>query len=121
MMRRQVTAALFLATVSAAAIGIVGLVAEWYLRTTVPVDWTQEYRIPHPLLGWTLAAGSRYTTYVPEPVVVSYNSEGWRDIEPDGRLDADLRVAVLGDSFVEAYSVERDESFSSRLGAYPWC
>ena len=117
MMRRQVTAALFLATVSAAAIGIVGLVAEWYLRTTVPVDWTQEYRIPHPLLGWTLAAGSRYTTYVPEPVVVSYNSEGWRDIEPDGRLDADLRVAILGDSFVEAYSVERDESFSSRLGA----
>ena len=117
MMRRQVTAALFLATVSAAAIGIVGLVAEWYLRTTVPVDWTQEYRIPHPLLGWTLAAGSRYTTYVPEPVVVSYNSEGWRDIEPDGRLDADLRVAILGDSFVEAYSVERDESVSSRLGA----
>ena len=117
MMRRQVTAALFLATVTAAAIGIVGLVAEWYLRTTVPVDWTQEYRIPHPLLGWTLAAGSRYTTYVPEPVVVSYNSEGWRDIEPDGRLDADLRVAILGDSFVEAYSVERDESVSSRLGA----
>jgi len=117
MMRRQVTAALFLATVTAAAIGIVGLVAEWYLRTTVPVDWTQEYRIPHPLLGWTLAAGSRYTTYAPEPVVVSYNSEGWRDIEPDGRLDADLRVAILGDSFVEAYSVERDESVSSRLGA----
>ncbi len=117
MVRRQVTAVLFLASVSAMAVGIVGLVAEWYLRTTVPVDWTQEYRIPHPVLGWTLSPGSRYTTYVPESVVVSYNSEGWRDIEPDGRLDADLRVAVLGDSFVEAYSVEREEGFASRLGA----
>ena len=116
-MGRQVNAWLFLASVSVTAIGLVGLAAEWYLRTTVPVDWTQEYRIPHPVLGWTLAAGSKYTTYVPEPVDVSYNSEGWRDIEPITRLDAEFRVAILGDSFIEAYSVDQVESFSSRFDA----
>ena len=96
-------------------IGSVGLAAEWYLRSRVPIDWTVEYRIPNSVLGWSLAPEARFTTYVPEPVEISYNSEGWRDIESDGRLDADLRIAILGDSFVEGYSVEQAETVSSRI------
>lgn len=116
MLRQRILQGIFLASVSLAGVGLVGLFAEWYLRTTVPIDWTQEHRVPHPILGWTLEPGSEYTTYVPEAVRVTYNSEGWRDIEPQSRMNADVRVAVLGDSFVEAYSVAYEEAFSSRLG-----
>jgi hypothetical protein len=116
MWRQRIVQVVLLASASLVGVGLVGLFAEWYLRTTVPIDWTQEHRIPHPILGWTLEPGSEYTTYVPEAVRVTYNSEGWRDIEPQSRMNADVRVAVLGDSFVEAYSVAYEEAFSSRFG-----
>ena len=51
-------------------IGSVGLAAEWYLRSRVPIDWTVEYRIPNSVLGWSLAPEARFTTYVPEPVEI---------------------------------------------------
>ena len=54
---------------------------------------------------------------MPEATVsVTYNSGGWHDIEhsvvkPDGVF----RILVLGDSFMEAYSVELQDAFHSRI------
>ena len=47
---------------------------------------------------------------------VTYNSEGWRDVEHnfENRLGA-VRVLVLGDSFMEAYSVELYDAFPRRI------
>ena len=104
-----------LAGVAVSGMGLVAATAEWYVRRIVPIDWTQEYRVPHPVRGWALEPNARYTTYVPEPIRVAYNSEGWRDRERPKPAGSTPRVAVLGDSFVEAYSVQHDEAFSSRL------
>ena len=104
-----------LAGVAVSGMGLVAATAEWYVRRIVPIDWTQEYRVPHPVRGWALEPNARYTTYVPEPIRVAYNSEGWRDRERPKPAGSTPRVAVLGDSFVEACSVQHDEAFSSRL------
>ena len=106
-----------LVAIAATGIGMVAAAAEWYFRRTVPIDATQEHRVPHPVFGWTLEAGVRYTTHVPEPIRVIYNSDGWRDHERSERPGPTPRIAVLGDSFVEAYSVDLEDAFTSRLEA----
>lgn len=65
------------------------------------------YRNRDPVLGGTLGPGMNYTNHMPETAVqVSYNLGGWRHmahtVENLGRV---FRVIVLGDSFMEAYSV----------------
>ena len=75
------------------------------------------YRIPHPVLGWTLEPGVSYSNHMPETTVqVSYNAGGWRDtehaVENPRRV---FRVVVLGDSFMEAYSVDLEDAFHRRL------
>ena len=43
---------------------------------------------------------------------VTYNSEGWRDLEHDvEKPDGVFRILVLGDSFMEANSVKLDDTF----------
>ena len=113
--RRRVLKWTVLAGVATTGMGMIAVAAELYLRRTVPIDWTQEYRVPHPILGWTLQPGARYTTYVPEPISVVYNSRGWREHEHSMQTGWMPRIAVLGDSFIEAYSVKLDDAFSSRL------
>ena len=113
--RRRVLKWTVLAGVATTGMGMIAVAAELYLRRTVPIDWTQEYRVPHPILGWTLQPGARYTTYVPEPIRVVYNSRGWREHEHSRQTGWMPRIAVLGDSFIEAYSVKLDDAFSSRL------
>ena len=51
-----------------------------------------------------------------ESVPVSYNAEGWRD-RPHAKDKAEgvVRVLVLGDSFMEAYSVRFEDALSARL------
>jgi hypothetical protein len=76
-----------------------------------------EYRIPHPRFGWVLAPGASYVNRLPEEsVLVSYNSEGWRD-RPHTRDKPNgvMRVLVLGDSFMEAYSVRFEDALPVRL------
>jgi hypothetical protein len=113
--RRKVLQWTILAGVATSGMGIVAAAAEWYFRRTVPIDWTQEYRVPHPIFGWTLEPGASYTTYVPEPIHVVYSSGGWRDNERSEQPGHAPRIAVLGDSFVEAYSVDREDAFSTNL------
>jgi hypothetical protein len=92
---------------------------EGVLRQLVPVDrgasW--EFRVPHPILGWVLEPGRRYRYRLPEHTIsVEHNSRGWRDIEhgEDNPRGA-FRLAVLGDSFMEAYSVELEDATPRRL------
>ena len=91
------------------------IIAELALRLVIPVDSQRpfDFRIPHPILGWVLQPNITYLYGIPEgKVSVTHNSEGWRDLEravkkPDGVF----RILVLGDSFMEANSVELDNTF----------
>lgn len=78
-----------------------------------------DHRLPHPLYGWSLEPNARYRCALPEASAeVFYNSRGWRDVEPAPEPRADLpRVVVLGDSYMEAYTVDFADSFASRLEA----
>ncbi len=93
---------------------------EMFLRSldSVDVGTTSQYRLPHRVFGWALEPGASYINEMPERAVrVDYNSDGWRDIEHGGdRGDEGIfRIAVLGDSFMEAYSVPLEESFHRQL------
>jgi hypothetical protein len=96
------------------------ILAEVVLRAIRPPDLGSsfEYRVPHPVLGWVLEPGASYRNRMPEATVrVSYNAAGFRDVEHSVKdLAERLRVVVLGDSFMEGYSVELEESFHRRLG-----
>ncbi len=101
------------------SISICLISVEFVLRKIIPIDDSTsfEFRIPHPTMGWVLEPGSGYY-YTPQEktVYIKYNSGGWRDYEhtvenPDGLF----RILVLGDSFMEAYSVNFNESFAQRL------
>jgi len=76
-----------------------------------------EFRIPHPVLGWTLEPGASYNNRIPEAeVFVAYNSNGWRDVEHErAKPEGVEHYLVLGDSFMEAYSVQLDESFHRQV------
>ena len=95
------------------------VVAEFALRLAIPLDSRQplEFRIPDPLLGWSLQPNATYQYKTPEGIVsVKYNSQGWRDLEhhvekPEGVF----RILVLGDSFMEANAVKLEESFHRQV------
>lgn len=70
-----------------------------------------------PLLGWTNRPGSsvryRRREYQTE---VQINALGFRDVDRTEAPSPDvLRIVALGDSFVEAFTVERDEGVTRRL------
>jgi hypothetical protein len=101
------------------SISICLIAAEFILQRFIPIDdgTSHEFRIPHPTLGWVLEPGASYhNTLDEETVLVQYNSGGWRDYEhPVENTREFFRILVLGDSFMEAYSVNFNESFSQRL------
>ncbi|REJ80227.1 MAG: hypothetical protein DWQ30_13220 [Acidobacteria bacterium] len=75
-----------------------------------------EHRVPHPRLGWVLEPGARFSHRIDgRDVDVAYNSAGFRDVERRPESKQRPRVLVLGDSFVEAYSVRFEESFPRLL------
>ena len=77
------------------------------------------YREPHPTLGWRLVPNVAYSYDTGERTVrVAYNSRGYRDVEHRlAKPAGTYRVVVLGDSFMEAYTVELRESFTRQLEA----
>ncbi|OOZ42725.1 SGNH/GDSL hydrolase family protein [Solemya elarraichensis gill symbiont] len=95
------------------------ILAEFALRPFYPSSGTSYfYRIPHETLGWKLQPGADFINYIPEASIqVRYNSDGWRDTEHQlqKKTGDSLRIAVLGDSFMEGYSVELKDSFHKRL------
>ena len=87
---------------------------EIILRTThlfgAKISWTE----PDPILGWRYTPGRNYW-YNKEnnhPIIGKLNSYGWRDKEWSLKKPQNsYRIAVLGDSFVEAFQVELDNTF----------
>ncbi|MDG2333950.1 MAG: SGNH/GDSL hydrolase family protein [Myxococcota bacterium] len=94
-------------------------IGEIAFRILRPVDLgtSHMHRIPHAERGWALEPEARYINQVgPILVPVEYSSEGWRDI--DHVLPKPLhesRIVVLGDSFMEGYSVRSEETMTRRL------
>lgn len=86
---------------------------QFYFPTASPAA----YRKPDPILGWRLEPSVRLINQNVEfSVPIEYNSRGWRDTEhtlekPEGTF----RILVLGDSFMEAYSVALDDAFHRQL------
>ena len=70
-----------------------------------------------PVLGWRLQPGSAYTNTTPEyETRVTHNGQGWRDRDhAQFPTTAAFRVMVLGDSFMEGYSVNDGEIFARQL------
>ena len=104
---------LVLATLSFA---IVCALAEATLRAThlfnARVAWTQ----PDALVGWRFTPGREYWFHGENdhPVTGRINAMGWRDRERErAKPHGVRRVAVLGDSFVEAFQVELDSTFTA--------
>jgi len=90
------------------------LLLEIIFRTThlfgARVTWVE----PNPIFGWQHIPNSKYWYYKENdhPITGRINSYGWRDKEwslqkPPGAY----RIAVLGDSFVEAFQVESNRTF----------
>lgn len=101
------------------SIAISATIAETVLRYIFPLDVQTvfDHRIPHPDFGWVLEPGASFLNKIAEDTVrVTYNSEGWRDAEHSVDIDRKaFRVLVLGDSFMEGYSVELEDSFHRQL------
>ena len=92
-----------------------------FLMARAPVITTGEqsvYTLPDPVLGWRNRPGAtvRYQRrdYRTE---VTINALGFRDVErPLAKPPGVTRVLALGDSFLEAYTVEIEESITRRAG-----
>lgn len=93
--------------------------AEIVFRQFFPIDsgTSVEHRVPHPVLGWILEANASYLNRMAEATVrVSYNSDGWRDVQHSiENAENSFRVLVLGDSYMEGYSVGLEDVFHRRL------
>jgi lysophospholipase L1-like esterase len=110
---------LTLTVILLSSIGLALFAAEMIARWVHPLDTgtSSEYRVPDPRFGWVLAPGANYVNRLPEEAVpVSYNADGWRD-QPRAQDKAKgvMRVLVLGDSFMEAYSVRFEDALPARL------
>ncbi len=95
------------------------IITELFLRSVVPLDSRRpfEFSIPHPVLGWVLQPNTTYIHEIPEgSVSVTYNSDGWRDLEHDVEKPKGVfRILMLGDSFMEANSVKLDDTFHRQV------
>jgi lysophospholipase L1-like esterase len=95
------------------------LFSELLLRIVFPIDISAPMmrRIPHPKLGWSLEPSASYINRIGiQHVHVTYNEDGWRDVShslPAKRNER--RIVVVGDSFMEGYSVALDDSFHRQL------
>ena len=96
-------------------IGLLEFVLRYYLPADMDTTW--DLRIPHPEYGWSLKPGTRYHYRMATDMVeVEYNSRGYRDREHTfDNPTATSRIVVLGDSFMESFSVENNEAFHSQL------
>jgi hypothetical protein len=87
---------------------------EILLRTThifnAAVSWSE----PDHILGWKFTPGRRYWSKKENdhPITGRINSYGWRDKEWSIKKPINnYRIAILGDSFIEAFQVETDRTF----------
>lgn len=98
---------------------VILFVAEIILRQVYSVhrETPSQFRIPHKVFGWVLQPRVSYFNEMEEATVsVAYNSTGWRDTEHNiDNLRNTLRILILGDSFMEAYSVNLSDALPKQL------
>jgi lysophospholipase L1-like esterase len=74
------------------------------------------FHVPDDLAGMRLRPGAHGWYREEGATYISINSDGWRDIErPKAKPPGVVRIAVLGDSFIEAIQVARQDTFPARL------
>jgi lysophospholipase L1-like esterase len=123
-MRRRLLQAAGLAALAAASIAATLLAGEGLLRLA-GFSYPMLHQ-PDELAGLRLRAGAEGWYRDEGEAYVRINSQGWRDLErAPARPEGVVRVAVLGDSFVEAAQVPLEQSFPAvlerklnRCGAY---
>ena len=100
--------------VATVAVLVTVLLLEVFLRAThlggARLSWSQ----PDSLIGWRFTPNKAYYHFGENetPRVGRINSLGWRDKERTLKEPPDVyRVAILGDSFVEAFQVEQEATF----------
>ena len=84
------------------------LTLELVLRATHLFGARISYSEPDPILGWRHTPKSKYWFYEENdhPITGRINSYGWRDKEWSLKKPENVyRIAVLGDSMVEAFQV----------------
>ena len=89
---------------------------ELILRTTHAFNARISCFVPDPVLSWRFASNCEYwhNKENDHPIIIKNNSYGWRDKERSiKRPPNTYRIAVLGDSYVEARQVELDRTFLS--------
>lgn len=87
---------------------------EIVLRTTHLFNARISWAEPDPILGWRNTPSRKYwfREETDHPIIGRINSYGWRDKEWSLQKPNKIyRIAVLGDSFVEAFHVESDRTF----------
>lgn len=95
------------------------LIIETVLRFYIPTGGHTSFnhRIPHPVFGWALQPGISYINNMPEGnIPVTHNSLGFRDVEHSIENSHDIfRILVLGDSYMEGYSVKLEDMFHRNI------
>jgi hypothetical protein len=89
---------------------------EIILRTTHLAGARPSWVQADPLLGWRNVPGAAYWERKenPHPIEGRINSYGWRDKEWSiKKAPGVYRIAILGDSLVEAIQVEQEKTFLS--------
>ncbi|MBP9865164.1 MAG: SGNH/GDSL hydrolase family protein [Candidatus Omnitrophica bacterium] len=89
---------------------------ELFFRTTHFLGARISWAIADPWLGWRLAPGHNYWYGYenPQPVRWNVNRHGWRGTDWTEQKPAEVyRIALLGDSYVEALQVEEKAAFGA--------
>jgi hypothetical protein len=74
------------------------------------------FHVPDELAGIRLRPGAHGWYSEEGAAYVTINSDGWRDIErAKAKPPGVVRIALLGDSFMEAIQVAREDTFAARL------
>ncbi|MFQ5511487.1 MAG: SGNH/GDSL hydrolase family protein [Candidatus Krumholzibacteriia bacterium] len=92
------------------------LLLELLLGTTHMFGARKSWSEPDPILGWrfTPNRGYWYHRENDHPITGRINRFGWRDRDRSlSKPPGVFRVAVIGDSFVEAIQVEQDSTFTA--------
>lgn len=101
-----------------ASVGVFLAGGELYFRVTVPFNHTQWPSRFTPDVGFTFEPGAtvRHTNHVDFWTTTKANSLGFLDREPPGtKVPGVCRIALIGDSFVEAAQVPIDQKFQVLL------
>ena len=89
---------------------------EVFFRTTHLFGARISWSIPHPVLGWRFTPNREYWFFEENthPVTWRTNRFGWKDKEwHEVKKPGVVRIAALGDSYVEALQLEPEKNFLS--------